>query len=156
MKLLLPFAAAALVAMPAHAGVISTATLLKLAPLVLKNKALLDKGQAQCGQDAALKPQESLLNLAVGAAIQKALPVKKFDALSMLANRQATSASLTPGFCTRAVAQKPGLLGTIADAAGKLGVGGDLGSMAGVLGGGGGAGGSDAVTGALGGLLGGH
>lgn len=150
MKLLFSFAAIALFAAPATAGVIPAATLLKLAPLVLKNKALLDRGQSQCGGGAMLKPQESLLNLAVGAAIQKALPAKKFDALSLLADQQAATASLAPGFCARAAVQKPGLLGTIADAAGKLGVGSDSGSMAGLLGGG------DAAAAALGGLLGGH
>lgn len=137
------------IATPAHAGMIPTATLLKLAPLVLKNRALLDKGQAQCGGDAALKPQESLLNVAVGAAIQKALPARKFDALSLLANRQASAASLAPGFCTTAVARKPGLVGSIADAAQQLGVAGDLGSLLG-----GSTGGNAAA--ALGGLLGSH
>jgi len=152
MKRILLTLAAFAIAVPAQAGMISAATLLKLAPLVLKNKALLDKGQAQCGADAALKPQESLLNVAVSAAIQKALPARKFDALSMLANRQANTASLAPGFCTTAVAQKPGLLGSIADAAGKLGAGGNLGVLGGALGGGG-TGTGDAATAALGGLL---
>lgn len=155
MKAVVTAAAIAVIALatPASAATVPMATWLKLAPLVLRNKALLERGQTQCGADAALKPQESLLSLAVGAAIEKALPARKFDALSLLAARQAAVASRAPSFCTRAAVQKPGMLSTIADAAGKLGVGGDLGTMAGMLGG---DSGNDAVSGALSGLLGGH
>ena len=145
MKRLFVSAAATLVlATPAQASLLAGADLLKVAQVVLKGKALLSKGQSQCGSQLALAPQDNILMALAGNAVQKALPAQKFSAIDILAGKQADIAATQPGFCQTAQAKKPGILGDIADAAGKLGVGG------GALGGLGGIGGL--AGGALGGL----
>ena len=129
---LLAAAAALLPLTPATAGLLDSASLLKVAQVVLRSKALLDRGQARCGEPAALQPKESMLVTAANLAVQQALPKPKFNALDLLANRQATTAAAAPGFCTTATQQKPALLGQVASAAQQLGVGGNLG-LAGAL-----------------------
>jgi hypothetical protein len=105
----------------------------------MKGKALLGKGQSQCGSQVALTTQDSLLMQLAGAAVQKALPAPKFSALDLLSNKQADTASLSPTFCSTTAAAKPGILGSIGDAAKQLGVGGgalgNLGGLGGILGG---------------------
>lgn len=132
------FAAAAMLAAPATAGMLSGANLLKVAQVVVRGKALLNQGQSQCGAAAAVKPQESLLVTAASAAVQKALPAPKFNALSLLANKQVKTAAAAPGFCADMAQARPGVVGQIAGAAQQLGVGGlgggDLGLLGGVLG----------------------
>ncbi|MBU6268345.1 MAG: hypothetical protein KGN34_12450 [Sphingomonadales bacterium] len=143
-------ALAAVLASPANAGMLSGANLLKVAQVVLRGRAVLNQGQAQCGATAVVKPQENLLMTAATVAVQKALPAPKFDALSLLANRQAASAATRPAFCANVAQNRSGVVGQIAGAAQQLGVGG--------LGGGalGGVDGSGLLGSALGsGLLGG-
>jgi hypothetical protein len=157
MKKLIVIFAAFSVTVPVQAGILSGANLLKVANIVLKGKALLNKGQSQCGSQVALTSQDSLLMQAAGAAVQQALPAPKFSALDVLANKQASNASLSPTFCQTTAAKKPGILGSIGDAAAKLGVGGGaLGGLGGLLGGSGSSTPTTGTTNPLGGLLGGN
>ncbi len=133
MRKLIVLSAALVLAAPASAGMLSGANLLKIASVVMKGKALLNKGQSQCGSQIGLTDQDSLLMQVAGAAVQKALPAPKFSALDLLANKQADRASLNPTFCQTTAAKKPGILGSIGSAAGKLGVGGGM--LGGILGG---------------------
>ncbi|MBU6208074.1 MAG: hypothetical protein KGQ42_10335 [Alphaproteobacteria bacterium] len=139
-------------ALPVHAGLLSGASLIQVAQIVLKGKALLGKGQSQCGSQVGVSTKDNLLMTAAGAAVQKSLPAPKFNAMSLLANRQASAAAAKPNFCAQTAAKKPGIMTGIASAAGKLGVGGGgpLGGLGGMLGGAGSGGGNP-----LGGMLGG-
>ncbi len=158
-----------LCAAPASAGLLSGANQLKVAGVVLRGKATLNQGQTTCGNQLAIAPQENLLMLAASAAVQKLMPATNFLSLENAAAASATTAAKSPTFCPQTVAKKPGILGSIGDAAKQLGVGGNLGGLGG-LGGilGGGSTAQPATTGAttgtttgttaagvLGGLLGG-
>jgi hypothetical protein len=126
---------ALLAAQPAHAGLLTGANLIKVAEVVLKGKALLGKGQAQCGSALALGTQDNLLITAATAAVKQQLPAPKFKAMDILAGKQANVAAASPTFCQTTAAAKPGILGGIADAAGKLGVNmGGLGGLGSVIG----------------------
>jgi hypothetical protein len=146
-----------LCAAPASAGLLSGANLLKVAGVVLRGKATLNQGQTTCGNQLAIAPQENLLMLAASAAVQKLMPASKFLSLENAASASATTASTSPTFCQQTVAKKPGILGSIGDAAKQLGVGGNLGGLGSVLGGGATAQPTTGSTaaGVLGGLLGG-
>jgi hypothetical protein len=132
------------VAAPAQAGLLSGANLLNVAKIVLNNRAVLNKASSQCGNQVSLQPQDNLLMEAAGAAVQKALPVTQYAGLLGSAGKLANVQAASPTFCQTTSAKKPGLLGGIAEAAGKLGVGGGL------LGGGSGSG----AAGVLGNILG--
>lgn len=149
----------------AQAGILSMSQLLKIAPQVLKGKALLEMGQEKCGDQVDLQPKDNLLMTGTSMALKKALPTPRFNAIDLLAGRQAQSASLQPGFCQTTAAKKPTILGNIADSAKLLGVGGGsgrpgssgglLGNSGGLLGGSSGNSGTgDALSGALGSVLG--
>jgi hypothetical protein len=158
MKRIASLVAISLIVTPATAGLLSGASLLKVAGIVLKGKAVLNQGQAKCGTSLALQPQENLLVTAATAAVQKLLPATQFLALDGSASAAAATASQNPTFCQQTAAKKPGILGSIGDAAKKLGVGG--GGLGGILGGSSGTTTSPPSTGAtagsiLGGILGG-
>jgi hypothetical protein len=142
---------------PAFAGLLSAANLLKVAGVVLKGRAVLNQGQTTCGNQLALAPQENLLVQAATGAVQKLLPAPKFLSLDNAASAAAKTAATSPTFCQQTVAKKPGILGSIGDAAKQLGVGGGLGGLGGILGGGSTTAPStgSTATDVLGGLLGG-
>ncbi len=136
MKRIASLVAISLIVTPASAGLLSGASLFKVAGIVLKGKAVLNQGQAKCGTSLALQPQENLLVTATTAAVQKLLPSVQFLALDKSASAAAATASQSPAFCQQTAAKKPGILGSISDAAKQLGVGGGmLGGLGGVLGG---------------------
>ena len=122
-------------AVPAHAGLLGMAELLKVASTVMKGKALLNKGATTCGSSLVVAPQENLLMDAASSAVQKLLPIAKYTSIASAATSSATTAAASPTFCATTAAAKPGILGSIASAAGKLGVGGKLGGLGSVLGG---------------------
>lgn len=113
-------------AAPASAGLLSGANLINVAKVVLNNRAVLNKGAAQCPNQVVVQPQESVLMTAARAAVQKALPTSQFAGLETAANRIANRQAAAPEFCQTTAAKKPGLLGGIADAARKMGVGGGI------------------------------
>ncbi len=136
MKRIASLVAVSMIVTPATAGLLSGASLLKVAGIVLKGKAVLNQGQATCGTPLALQPQENLLVTAATAAVQKLLPATQFLALDSSASAAAATASKNPTFCQQAAVKKPGILGSIGGAAKQLGVGGGLlGGLGGVLGG---------------------
>ncbi len=113
-------------AAPASAGLLSGANLINVAKVVLNNRAVLNKGAAQCPGQVTLQPKDNLLMTAARAAVQKALPVTQFTGLETAANTAANRSAAAPEFCQTTAAKKPGLLGGIADAARKMGVGGGI------------------------------
>jgi hypothetical protein len=126
MKRVLTVSIAIALAAPAQAGLLSGANLLNVAKIVLNNRAVLNKASSQCGGQVSLQPQDNLLMEAAGAAVQKALPTSQYTGLLGSAGKLANVQAVSPTFCQTTAVKKPGLLGGIADAAGKLGVGGGL------------------------------
>ena len=125
MKRIITIVTLSLIAAPVAAGgLLNAGGLFKVAKIVLQGRSILGKGQAKCGSQLALAPQENLLVQLASAAVKSKLPIAQYTALDTSAEKSATTAAASPTFCKDTVAKKPGILGQIGKAAKDLGVGG--------------------------------